>query len=169
MDLILRGDKKRQLLKRCLQTLLEVYSGFCSGQFQEGELDWLYLTLRRADQSVIQPTQLVVAKLSNGDFRLSYDSSQRLPVMLYRNSEGEAKLPLTLPLLDYIHDRAIGNLGNELAPIHLSQLEWFKAELLKLNEHKLFEDEVVGLLRSGIDGEVKLHRYVVNEKELEIY
>jgi hypothetical protein len=167
-DLVLKGDKKRQLLKSCLQTLLEVYSGFCSGQFQEGQLDSLYLTLRRPDQSIIQPTQLVIAKLSNDDFRLSYDSARHLPTLLYKSSEGSAELPLTLPLLDYIYDRSVGNLGNELAPIHLAQLEWFKAELLKLSQHKNSSYEV-GLLRSGIDGEVKLHRYVVNEKELEIY
>jgi len=166
-ELLLSSHEKRELRKSCMQTLLEVYSGFCIGQFQEGQMDNLYLTLRRADQSVIQTTQIVIAKLSNDDFKLDYDAVKRLPVLLYRYADKIAKLELTLPLLDYIHDRAIGNLGNELAPIHLSQLDWFKAELLKLSQQR-YSNEEVGLLRSGIDGEVKLHRYMVNGKELEI-
>ena len=165
--LLLNSHQKRELRKGCMQTLLEVYSGFCTGQFQEGQMDNLYLTLKRADQSVIQTTQLVIAKLNNDDFKLEYDAVKRLPKLVYKYADEIASLELTLPLLDYIHDRAVGNLGNELAPIHLAQLEWFKAELLKLSRHRNSHEEV-GLLQSGIDGEVKLHRYMVNGKELEI-
>ncbi len=165
--LLLNSHEKRELRKGCMQTLLEVYSGFCNGQFQEGQMDNLYLTLRRADQAVIQTTQLVIAKLSNDDFKLDYDTVKRLPVLIYKYADKEALLELTLPLLDYIQDRAVGNLGNELAPIHLAQLECFKSELLKLSRHRNSNEEI-GLLSSGITGEVKLHRYMVNGKELEI-
>jgi len=165
--LLLNSHEKRELRKGCMQTLLEVYSGFCNGQFQEGQMDNLYLTLRRADQAIIQTTQLVIAKLSNDDFKLDYDAVKRLPILIYKYADKEALLELTLPLLDYIQDRAVGKLGNELAPIHLAQLEYFKSELLNLSCHRNSNEEI-GLLSSGITGEVKLHRYMVNGKELEI-
>lgn len=160
-ELKLDDTEKRVLKKRCLQVLLEIYSGFSSGQFQDH--DCLYLTLRRSDISVIQPTQLVVAKLSNEDFSLAYDVERRLPKLIYQNGKGKVELLLTLPLLDYIHNRSIGSLGNGLAPIHLAQLEWFRAELLKIASH--YASNIVGLLRSGIDGKVVLRRYVVNEQQ----
>ena len=157
--LTLDSQGQRALTQRCLQVLLEVYSGFSSGQLQS--LDGLYLTLRRPNGAAIQPTQLVVAKLDNRDFSLRYDSSRRLPMLSYR--QGMVELRLTLPLLDYIHDRSIGSLGNGLAPIHLAQLEWFRAELLKISRNSSLGE--ISLLRSGIDGEVKLYRYVVDEQK----
>lgn len=157
--LMLDSQEKRALTQKCLQVLLEVYSGFSSGQLQN--LDGLYLTLRRPDGAAIQPTQLVVAKLDNRDFSLRYDSSRRLPILSYR--EGIVELRLTLPLLDYIYHRSIGSLGNRLAPIHLAQLQWFRAELLKISTNSSLGE--ISLLRSGIDGEVKLYRYVVDEQK----
>ncbi|MCF7988202.1 MAG: hypothetical protein K9L60_11600 [Methylovulum sp.] len=157
--LTLDSQGQRALTQRCLQVLLEIYSGFSSGQLQS--LDGLYLTLRRPDGTAIQPTQLVVAKLDNRDFSLKYDSSQRLPVLSYR--QGMVELRLTLPLLDYIHARSIGSLGNRLAPIHLAQLQWFRAELLKISRNSSLGE--ISLLRSGIDGEVKLYQYVVDEQK----
>lgn len=157
--LMLDSGDQRALTKRCLQVLLEIYSGFSSGQFQNH--DCLYLTLRRSDGAAIQPTQLVVAKLDNKDFSLRYDATRRLPKLSYQ--KGKVELTLTLPLLDYIHARSIGSLGNGLAPIHLAQLEWFRAELLRIPSNCSTGE--IGLLRSGIDGEVKLHRYVVDEQK----
>jgi len=94
---------------------------------------------------------------------LAYDVERRLPKLIYQNSKGKVELLLTLPLLDYIHNRSIGSLGNGLAPIHLAQLEWFRAELLKIASQ--YASNIVGLLRSGIDGKVVLRRYVVNEQQ----
>lgn len=163
--LTLENKEKRALKNRCLQVLLEIYSGFSSGQF-EGD-DALYLTLRRPDRIVIQPTQLIVAKLDTQDFSLCYDTSRRFPKLVYKDELAE--LPLTLPLLDYIQCRSIGQLGNELAPIHLAQLEWFRAELL--NHANSFPSGVIGLLRSGIDGKVKMYRFEIDgqKQELEKY
>lgn len=158
-SLMLDSVGKRALTKRCLQVLLEIYSGFSSGQFQNH--DCLYLTLRRSDSAAIQPTQLVVKKLDNQDFSLCYDTNRRLPKLSYKN--GMVELILTLPLLDYIHDRSIGSLGNGLAPIHLAQLEWFRAELLRIPSNRSIGE--ISLLRSGIDGVVKLHRYVLDEQK----
>ncbi len=148
---------QRKLTQRCLQVLLEIYSGFSSGQLQHH--DCLYLTLRRPNGAAIQPTQLVVAKLDNHDFSLRYDRSLRLPLLSYQN--GKVELKLTLPLLDYFHARSIGDLGNGLAPIHLAQLDWFRAELLKITRPNSSEE--ISLLRSGINGNVQLYRYIVDK------
>ncbi|MBU2569721.1 MAG: hypothetical protein KJ725_06720 [Gammaproteobacteria bacterium] len=160
--LTLDNSEKRALLKRCLKVLLEIFSGFSSGQFESD--DALYLTLRRPDRVVVQPTQLIVAKLDSQDFALRYDAARRVPKLVYKN--GLAELSLSLPLLDYIHSRSLGQLGNELAPIHLAQLEWFRAELLD-NTHTFPAGEI-GLLRSGIDGKVKMHRFVIDEQKQEL-
>ncbi|MBE0472024.1 MAG: hypothetical protein IBX55_21260 [Methyloprofundus sp.] len=157
--LTLDNSEKRALLKRCLKVLLEIFSGFSAGQFENDEA--LYLTLRRPDRSVVQPTQLIVAKLDSRDFALRYDAARRVPKLVYKN--GLAELSLSLPLLDYIHSRSLGQLGNELAPIHLAQLEWFRAELLD-REHT-FSDGEIGLLSSGIEGKVEIHRFVIDEQK----
>jgi hypothetical protein len=155
-------SEKRGLLKRCFRVLLEIYSGFSVDQF-DGD-DSLYLTLRRPDRMVIQPTQLIIAKLDYRDFSLHYDAVRRVPKLVY--GDGLAELTLTLPLLDYIYYRSIGQLGNELAPIHLAKLEWFRAELL--NQSNPFPAGVIGLLRSGIDGKVDMHRFVIDNQTQEL-
>jgi len=160
--LTLANTEKRALLKRCLRVLLEIYSGFSAAQF-EGD-DSLYLTLRRPDRMVIEPTQLIVAKLDNQNFSLQYDTTRRVPKLVYK--EGLPELTLTLPLLDYIHSRSVGQLGNGLSPIHLAQLEWFRAELLEKSNP--FPAGEIGLLRSGVDGKVKMHRFVIDEQKQEL-
>lgn len=150
-------DKKR-LLNACLRVLLETYSGFSAGQF-DSRSERLYLTLRRPDRAVVQPTQLVMAIIDFDELDLGYDAARRLPLLEFR--DGVVRLPLTLPLLDYIERRHAGNLGGELAQIHLAQLEWFRAELLRVAAER-DEDGEIRLLRAGVDGQVHLHRYLLD-------
>ena len=161
-SLDLNTSQRRTLRDHCLQVLLELYSGFSAGQFKDKQ--YLYLTLRRADRNVIQPTQLVIAKLDYDDFSLNYDVNLRCLLLVYRK---QAQLALTLPLLDYIYERVNGNLGNDLAPIHLAQLEWFRAELLSKYAQKQPSEEVT-LLRAGITGEVELYRYLLDEEKRQL-
>lgn len=152
--------ERTRLTRACLRVLLEVFSGFSAGQFRPDQ-ERLYLTLRRPDRAVIQPTQFVMATLSFQDFDLVYDASRRQPMFQYRH--GQVKLHLSLPLLDFIENRVTGNLGSELSRIHLAQLEWFRSELLRVvgsnpNEHR------IQLLRAGIDGKVHPHRYILDKE-----
>jgi hypothetical protein len=153
--------QQRKFCRICLRVLLEVFSGFSAGQFQT-EQDQLYLTLRRPDQAVAQPTQLVIAALSFDEFDLHYDSCTRQPMLRFQS--GKIDLPLSLPLLDYIQSRHAGELGNELARIHLAQLEWFRAELLKVEKKDQNSPCEIQLLQTGVDGRVYFHRYFVDEK-----
>lgn len=159
--LTLTSGASIKLTKDCLQVLLEVFSGFSAGQFNFGH-DRLYLTLRRSDNAVVQVTQLVVAVFDFSQFKLIYDRLHQIPVLLYMPHP--ISLPLSLPLLDYIHIRSAGSLGDGLAPIHLAKLECFRAELLCIAKQGNSVSGQIGLLRSGIDGNVALHRYVLDEE-----
>lgn len=156
------SGEQRRFCKTSLRVLLEVFSGFSAGQFQVNQ-DRLYLTLRRPDWEVVQPTQLVIATLSFSEFELRYDPVHRLPQLYFR--PGEIALRLPLPLLDYIQRRHLGELGSELARIHLAQLEWFRAELLRVTSPVNQSSGEIVLLRAGVDGQVYLHRYLLDEQK----
>ncbi len=155
-----RAESKR-LRSACLNVLLEAYSGFSAGQFEDRH-DRLYLTLRRPDRAVVQPTQLIIASLPFQDFDLVFDPMARLPKLRYRN--GSVALVLSLPLLDYIRRRDVGELGNGLSPIHQAQLDRFAAQLLDARDTVGYPGEIA-FLRAGIDGGVAVYRYFFDEKE----
>jgi hypothetical protein len=150
-----------RLRTACLRILLEFFSGFSAGQFQ-GKHDTLYLTLRRPDRAVVQPTQLVLHTFPFQDFHLRFDLLRGLSVLVF--DKGRAELALTLPLLDYIHRRDAGELSNNLSPIHQAQLDWFRAELLSATTETRQSDSDISLLRAGIDGEVHLHRFFLDHE-----
>lgn len=158
--LTLSYAEQSRLTRSCLRVLLEIFSGFNAGQFSSDQ-ERLYLTLRRPDRAVVQPTQFVMATVSFRDFDLAYDASRRLPMLQFRS--GLVKLDLPLPLLDFIENRVTGDLGSELARIHLAQLEWFRAELLRVVGSNP-DDCRIQLLRVGIDGRVHPHRYVLDKE-----
>lgn len=159
-ELTLSRTEKNALRSSCLRVLLEVFSGFGAGQFLSH--DNLYLTLRRPDQAVVQPTQLVIDTLKFRDFELDFNPAKCVLVLNFR--PGNVELPLMLPLLDYICRRDAGELGNSLSPIHQAQLDWFRAELLRVTEDSRHGDEEIELLRSGLDGEVHLHRFQLDKE-----
>ena len=153
------GEQKK-LRNTCLRVLLECYSGFNAGQFDTQ--DRLYLTLRRADRAIAQPTQWVIAAPSFDEFELCFNSELRLPVIRYR-PQPNIQLKLYLPFLDYIHARAKGELGGELSRIHWAQLDTFRAELIR--SLKVQDDETeITLLRVGIDGQIHRHNYALDNK-----
>lgn len=160
--LTLSRTAENQLRTSCLRVLLEIFSGFSASQFHSRH-DRLYLTLRRSDQAVMQPTQLVIETLSFREFDLIFDSIKQIPVLSF--VRGDAKLDLTLPLLDFIRRRDAGELGNALSPIHQAQLDWFRAELLKATVDTRRHVDDIELLRSGIDGEVHLHQFLLDQDQ----
>ncbi len=144
-----------------LRVLLEVYSGFNAVQF-EGSVEKLYLTLRRPDKTIVQPTQLVAARLSFDDFELKYNTQKKLPELRYKHKPNISLL-LTLPLLDFIQSRSEGDLGSHLAPIHLAQLERFRSDLFNA-AHSQSDDDIT-LLQAGINGTVKVHKFLLSESD----
>lgn len=154
--------EQRRFCKACLRVLLEIFSGFSAGQFQEHQ-DRLYLTLRRPDREIVQPTQLVIAMLPFHEFELRYDPVRRLPQLRFQPKD--VILPLPLPLLDYIQRRHAGELGSELARIHLAQLERFRAELLRVTPSASHSAGEIVLLGAGVDGQVYLHCYLLDDRK----
>lgn len=155
--------EQRRFCKACLRVFLEIFSGFSAGQFQKYQ-DRLYLTLRRPDREIVQPTQLVMATLDFAQFTLRYDPVRGVPKLEFEDKGKVFSLPLPLPLLDYIQRRHNGELGSELARIHLAQLEWFRAELLRSVSTPDPASGQVVLLRAGIDGQVYLHHYLLDDQ-----
>ncbi|NKN33462.1 hypothetical protein [Marichromatium bheemlicum] len=148
----------------CLDVLREAFSGFTASQFGPRDDD-LYMTLRRPDRAVVQPTQLVVGSLSFKDFDLDYDPVARLPVLTYRRGRRHApvELRLSLPLLDYILRRADGELGAALDPIHQAQLDGFQAKLLHLDDARSRQEGEITLLRADISGSVEVYSYILDK------
>ncbi len=156
--LTLSLTETNRLRTSCLRVLLEIFSGFGAGQFRSN--DSLYLTLRRPDRAVVQPTQLIIKNLSFENFDLEFDPIRHTPVLEFDN--GQVELVLSLPLLDYIRRRDSGELGNELSPIHQSQLDWFRAELLRVTTGKKHNQDQIELLRAGIDGQIHVYRFFID-------
>ncbi len=158
--LTLSSNETNRLRTSCLRVLLEIFSGFSADQFRSK--DSLYLTLRRPDRAVVQPTQLIIKNLSFDNFDLDFDPIRHTPVLNYGNRQVE--LVLNLPLLDYIRRRDTGELGNELSPIHQAHLDWFRAELLRVTTGKKHNQNQIELLRAGIDGEIHFYRFFLDRE-----
>lgn len=150
--------QKEDLRIICLRVLLEIYSGFSSGQFSQAH-DRLYLTLRRQDTASFQPTQAIINSFYFDDFKIEYSNYYHQPVLSYR---GRVILPLSLPLMDFITQRHRGNLGGELDHMHQTQLEWFRSSLLEADSQELDPNEI-RILRSEIDGKVHERRYLLDD------
>ena len=159
-SLDLSSSEQRAFKANILNVLLEVYSGFSARQFKNSN-NKLYLTLRRPDKAVVQPTQMVIASFNTNDFSVNYDKEQQLPFLCYR----DAKLMLSLPLLDYIQTCSIGSLGNQLVPIHLAQLEWFRSKLLKISQQETSNNDEFIVLSAGVDGTVKTNKFYIDREK----
>ncbi len=165
-DFTLSRAELKRLRTGCLNVLLETYSGFVAGQFDDRH-DQLYLTLRRPDRAVVQPTQLVIASLSFRDFELTFDPLVRRPKLVYRKASIVLWLPL--PLLDYILRRDLGELGNGLSPILQAQLDRFHAALLVVaREQQVTSQGEISFLRAGVAGQVDVYRYYLDETRKEL-
>ncbi|HAS6872952.1 TPA: hypothetical protein GRI61_22150 [Vibrio parahaemolyticus] len=161
-SLNLRKTERRKLKDLCLNVLLELFTGFSANQYSSS--DRLYITLRRKDQNVVQPTQIVVDELSFRDFDVFYDRIRGLLILTFEN--GRVELPLSLPLFDYIQARNRGELGSSLSPIHQSQINWFQSELLRITQKEIEDDDdELCIIKAGINGEVTIHRFLLDSEQ----
>ncbi|MFA0063840.1 hypothetical protein BCS96_09170 [Vibrio breoganii] len=155
-------SKRKKLNELCLNVLLELFTGFSAYQYSSSNR--LYMTLRRKDKNVVQPTQLVVHELSFRDFDIAYDTTASMPILTYKN--GIAVLPLSLPLFDYIFARHRGEIGSSLSPIYQSQIDGFQSELLRVTEAERDDtDDELCIIKAGINGDVSIHRYLLDTEK----
>ncbi|BAU58039.2 hypothetical protein HH1059_13300 [Halorhodospira halochloris] len=164
-DITSSKKQQNELKSMCLKVLLEMFSGFSSGQFSSSH-DRLYITLRHPKTSSVQPAQIISGSFYFDDFKILYDPEVDCPVLVYQD---KVSLPLTLPLLDFITQRHFGYLGGDLEQIHRTKIEWFRAELLKTQEDDNDPNEI-RVLRSNIDGQVKEKKFILEDthKRLEV-
>lgn len=162
--LALEPVAERDLLGACLDVLREAFSGFTASQFHRRD-DQIFLTLRRLDGAIVQPTQIVLGSLSFRDFGLEYDREMKAPILFYQRGRGNERvtLKLSLPLLDYILRRNEGEIGAALAPIHQAQLDSFHAKLLRLEDALPSRAGDITLLRADISGEVNAYHYIISQ------
>lgn len=147
----------------CLQVLLEFFSGYNPRQFDDKN-EKLYLTLRRPDKAVVQPTQLVIRTINFDEFDLRFEKNRAVWVLSFKKAKAE--LELNLPLLDYIDRRNAGELGNTLSPIHQAKLECFRSALLQATAETDDNEDEIMLLRASIDGGVHIHRFLLDNKKM---
>ncbi|MDK2762391.1 MAG: hypothetical protein KYX63_00170 [Alteromonas macleodii] len=155
-----RSDR-RKLCELCLKVLLEFFTGFSANQY--ASTDKLYLSLRRKDESVVQPTQLVIGSIPFKSFDINFDSNVNLPKLFVKGETAE--LVLSLPLFDYIKARSHGEIGSSLAPIHQSKIDWFHSELLKTHHNSGDSEEEIIAIKAGINGEVTLHNFILDTEQ----
>ncbi|PSU20074.1 hypothetical protein [Photobacterium kishitanii] len=161
-QLDLKKSDRKKLNDLCLNVLLELFTGF--NAYQYSSTGGLYLTLRRKDQNVVQPTQLVVEKFSFREFDIKYNSVICLPELVFRHNT--VVLPLSLPLFDYIQARNRGELGSSLSPIYQSQIDWFQSELLRVTENEREEDDdEITVIKAGINGDVSIHHFLLDSEQ----
>ncbi len=149
-----------------MEVLLEEYSGFSIGQY--GEVSKLYVTLKRSDRKVHQPSQLVLAEFPFEDFELDFDVKKQIPKLIHKKNKELKGLEMSLPLLDYIMSKGSGDLECGLDSIYLNQLDHFKSQLLSIRKNDLEGDSsgVIKLLKSGINGDVKTYSYELSADNL---
>jgi len=147
------GVEKRKFIRKTLGVLMEEYIGCMVPDMAR---ERLFITLRRPDERVFQPVQIVLKMIPVDEFELSLDRVRALPVLRHDS----AQLTLTLPLLDYIVGRSRGELTGELDAIHRASLDQFRGELL--GSRRLGQD-VITVLQIDADGVVKTHKFSADD------
>ena len=128
-----------------LQALNLFFSGINEDKF-------LNITLKRADSSVFQISQIKICSFMEKEFIVDYCTNKQQPYLALKK-DNEIRLELSLPLLDYIQNIIKGDITESLTPIYKTQLERFKLSLIEYSEIDS-EDEIT-LVRTLASGEVQ--------------
>ncbi len=153
--------EKRRFKESCMKVFLEFFTGFSANQFKDQ--DKVFITMKRPDNRIVQPTQIIIESIPFKRFDIKYNDILRVPEIHF--DKGVVILPLSLPLLDHIQLISSGEIGNDLSPIHKGKFDWFCSELLRATSDERRDIEEVELLRSSIDGEVKVHKFILDTED----
>ncbi len=139
------SEYTRHIKKMSLQALNLFFSGINEDKF-------LNITLKRADSSVFQISQIKICSFMEKEFIVDYCTNKQQPYLALKK-DNEIRLELSLPLLDYIQNIIKGDITESLTPIYKTQLERFKLSLIEYSEIDS-EDEIT-LVRTLASGEVQ--------------
>jgi serine/threonine protein kinase len=149
----------RTLRNKTLGVILEEFTGFSAGQYSRNN-QILYITLRRGDLRFPQMVQLVLARTSFDDFTFHIEPNHREITLRYKPRSGDnITLDLSLPLLDYIAYRQLGEVGEALDPIFRQRIDTFKAALLASSrEHReaSADDGVLEVIQATVSGALRI-------------
>ena len=158
---------------RIFHVLQEHFTGV---RLPEGSRDHdrqLYITLSRGKGEIRQSAQVVVAQI-NWSHELRLDlapfpdaiGGTRTDLLLGGTGRLEnARLVLTLPFLDYVLMRQVGEAGEVLQPAYIERLERFKARLQDLAREN---QSHVMLVRLKTDHTFRRQQYAVTDGKLEV-
>lgn len=134
----------------------------------------LYITLSRQRSSVRQSAQVVLAQVD-------WSTSIALKLQAFKSATGELRqdlvlcgndriqgvdLMLTVPFLDYIMMRHVGELGEVLEASYIERLDRYKAQVLV--RASAAEDDRIMLVRLKTDHTFRRQYFSVNGDRLEV-
>lgn len=163
-------QENKALRNKTLGVILEEFTGFSAGQYARNNQS-LYITLRRGDLRFPQMVQLVLARMSYDDFAFNIDPVHREVTLRYQpRSGGVISLDLSLPLLDYIAYRQLGEVGEALDPIFKQRLDSFKAALLASSrgQSAAANDGVLQMIQATVSGALRICEVEFKNDELHI-
>tara|TARA_R110002051_G_scaffold325325_1_gene427115 strand:- start:19823 stop:23875 length:4053 start_codon:yes stop_codon:yes gene_type:complete len=147
----LSGMEKQRFVKQVLGVLMEEYIG---ASVPRNKRESLYITLRRPDEKMFQSVQIVLEKIPFDEFTIDLDEVNGFPVL--KHLDKEASLELSVPLLDYIIRKDLGELTSDLDAIHGASLEQFRSDLL---ERVRTPTDNVKLLEIDAQGDLRIHKF----------
>jgi hypothetical protein len=157
------NHEKRALKRQILSVLSEYCTGFVSSSINNSKL---YVTLRRDDLESTQPVQVIIGEYDESEFELQFDGVELVPLLTYIPFSDSVKMKLSLPLLDFVQRRSIGDFGKNLDPIYINQLDLFCSQLVLC---KPLLDDDIRLLSFGITGEQKVFKVEIDGQRMEIF
>lgn len=169
----LEMTEKNVLEQRIYHVMQEHFTGVRLPEGSRGHERRLYITLSRGRSEIRQGAQVVVAQVDwsnetslNLIRQLSASGGERTDLSLVGSGRiSGAKLVLTLPFLDYVLMRHVGEVGETLQPAYVERLERFKAQIQDLAREGRSH---VMLVRLRTDHTFRRQQYTVRNGTLEV-
>jgi hypothetical protein len=169
----LEMTEKTVLEQRIYHVLQEHFTGVRLPEGSKGHDRRLYITLSRGKSDIRQSAQVVVAQVD-------WSNETSLEIVSKSNAAGAvrtdlelkgsgringANLVLTLPFLDYVLMRHIGEVGETLQAAYVERLERFKAKVQELAKETRTH---IMLVRLKTDHTFRRQQYTVRDGKLEV-
>lgn len=164
--------EEQHLRQQVLHVLQEQFAGIRLPE-QESAQRQLYITLNRNDREMRQATQVVLADFASKDFKIEWEKDMTeegtSPALIFSGTGlyENTNLNLALPFLDYVRMRQQGETGQNLQTSFSDRIEYFKAQLIRINPSDRSANDMV-LLRLQTDHRFREHRIIVADNKLEV-
>jgi hypothetical protein len=165
--------ERETYLQKVLHVLQEHFAGLRLPEEASAFGDSLYITLNRKGRNIRQTAQVVLARISRSDFRLTLvprgwnEISVRQDLLLRQGDRASMPtLRLELPFLDFVMLRHTGDIAMAVQAGYLDRLDRFKAQLLSHARSSVDHD--VTLIRLQTNQRFATQRFSLNDGVLEV-